>query len=487
MSTKISRRDMVKSISGITLGAGIAAIPFNKSFAEIVPIQPKNKINVIVSPPGPKSLALIEDVKKYMARSNYTGLYGIGLKGGEGVYIEDMDGNVYIDCLTSASSTILGYSHDEVAKVYYDASIRIQQTAFGYSPNPETVTLAKKVMAIAPGNFEKKVLLGLSGSDSICGAIEAARKYTGKMGIISFNLAYHGSTGLSQEASGFRALNEGIYDLNDPDFIKVKFPVTSEDGEIVLRNIESILSLGKTAAVIVEVIQGDGGTIFTPTDFFPRLREMLTYYKVLLIDDEVQSGMGRTGKWCAIDHEGVVPDITVFGKGLASGYAPVSAIVGRQDVLDSMVPATHIFTFTGHGPSVSAASKVLDIVVEENLIVNAANVGAHLLKGLKEAEAKYPDVIVEARGRGLMIGIEINLSQNILASKVFAYRCLEKGIYFGYIGDKQRVIRVLPPIILSQNEADEIIRVVHETSEEMHSNRIPKETLDKVNKFALGW
>jgi 4-aminobutyrate aminotransferase len=216
------------------------------------------------------------------------------------------------------------------------------------------------------------------------------------------------------------------------------------------------------------------------------LREMLYKYKVLLIDDEIQSGMGRTGNWWACNHEDIVPDITVIGKGLSAGYAPVSCIAGRKEVLDALVPAAHLFTFSGHVPSVSVASKVIDIIKDENLIENSRQNGARLLKGLKEAE-KYPDVVVEARGRGFMIGIEINISKDPLASKIFAFRCLEKGIYFGYIGDKQRVIRVLPPLILKEEDCDVIIRIVNETAEEMHNERIPKETIEKVKKFALGW
>lgn len=486
MKRQISRRELVKSIPGISLGAGFSTLQLSRALPQSSARLAGNKINVKVSPPGPKSLALLEDVTKYVGRSGYSGLYGVGLNGGNGIYIEDMDGNTYIDCLTAASCNLLGYSYDEIAQAYYDTAVRIQQTAFDYSPNPDTVEFAKKLTEIAPGDFDKRVLFGLSGSDSSCGSIEAARKYTGKMGIISFNFAYHGSTGLSQAASGFRSLNEGIYDLNDPDFTKVRFPVTPDDCENTLKNIESILAFGKTAAVMVEIIQGDGGTLLAPKDFFPRLREMLDRYNVLLIDDEIQSGMGRTGKWWACDHEGIIPDITVIGKGLSAGYAPVSALAGRKDVLDSLVPSAHSFTYSGHGPSFKTASKVIDIIKNENLIGNAYQTGNRLLQGLKEAE-KYPDVVVEARGRGFMIGIEINISKNLLASKIFAFRCLEKGVYFGYIGDKQRVIRVLPPLVLNQQECDEIIRIVQETAEEMHNNSIPGQTIEKVQKYAIGW
>ncbi len=490
MDNKISRRKMIRSVSGITLGAGISTLPLNGAFypahtGEKSKTLPRG-INVKVSPPGPNSLALLEEVDKYVGRSNLAGLFGVGLKSGEGSYIEDLDGNVYIDCLTSASSTLLGYSRDDIAKAYYDSSLEIQQTCFPYTLNSEALEFAKKFSRIAPGDHSKKVLMGVSGSDSVCGAIEAARKYTGRMRVTSFKFAYHGSTGLSQAASGFRSLNEGIYDMNDKDFVRVPFPVTPQESERVLKNIESILAFGKTAAVLVEIIQGDGGKLVPPEGFYPRLREILDKYGVLLIADEIQSGMGRTGKWWASDHEGIVPDITVAGKGLSAGYAPVSAIVGRKEVLDALVPAAHVFTYTGHGPSVTAASKTIDIIEDENLIENSRETGGYLLNGLKEAE-KYEDVVVEARGRGFMIGIEIDVSRDPLASRVFAFRCLEKGVYFGYIGDKQQVIRVLPPMNISREECDQVIRVVHETAEEMHYDRVPRETIEKVERFAVGW
>lgn len=475
---------MVKAVAGMTVGSGVVPLLFNhKVLAETM----STGINIKISPPGPKSLALLNNLKKCIAKSNYCGLFSIGLKRGKGCYVEDLDGNVYLDCMTSASSTLLGYSYDEVAKAHYDAALKLQHTGFPYSPNVETVEFAEKLIRRAPGDFAKKVIIGLSGSDSMGGAIEAARKFTGKMGVISFNLAYHGSTGLSQAASGFKDLNEGIYDLNDLDFIKVDFPVTDADAERVLKNIETVLAFGKTAAVLVEIIQGDGGTIVAPPNFFARLRELLDRYRVLLIDDEIQTGMGRTGKWWAIDHEGVVPDIIVIGKGLASGYAPVSAIIGRAEILNSLVPATQVFTFMGHPPTVSAASRVIDIIERDHLMENARETGAYLFEGLKKAERKYPDVIVEARGKGCMIGLEINLSKDLLAGKIFAYRCVEKGVYFGYIGDKQHVIRVLPPITAGRKEAEIIINTVNETADEMSKGKIPQSTVEKVNKYAIGW
>ncbi|MEN8162765.1 MAG: aminotransferase class III-fold pyridoxal phosphate-dependent enzyme [Acidobacteriota bacterium] len=483
MGNNTTRREALKGLVGLTVGSGLAglALPAEASTGTLAPA-----IDVGIQPPGPKSLRLLERLKGEVGRSNYAGLYGIALQSGDGCYIRDVDGNVYLDCLTAASCNILGYSHDEVARAYYDTAVRIQQTCFAYSPNEETVAFAERLAAISPGEYRKKALIGLTGSDSIGGAIEAARKYTGKMGIISFNFAYHGSTGLSQAASGFTSLNEGVYDANDPNFVKVDFPTTPEEGERTLKNIETILAFGKVGAVLVEIIQGDAGKLQAPAGFFGRLKDLLAGYGVLLIADEVQSGMGRTGRWWASDHEEIAPDLVVMGKGLSAGYAPVSALVGRAEVIDALVPAGHVFTYMGHGPSVAAASAVIDIIQAENLVENARVVGAHLLRGLKAAE-RFSDVVVEARGRGLMLGVEINVEKDALASKVFAFRCLEKGIYFGYIGDKQRVIRVLPPLVLSREEADIIIRVVHEVAEEMAYGKVPQATIDRVQTYTLGW
>ncbi len=485
MKTNISRRNSLKSIAALTLG-GLSST----SMAQKVLITPGsfigNKPEIKVLPPGPNSLALIERVKNVIGKTNYTGLYGVAASGGRGVYLTDVDGNSYIDCLAAASTNILGYDNTVVAEAYYNSASKIPNTAFGYTPNLETVDLADELIKVTPGSFPKKVMLGVSGSDANGGAIEVMRRYTGKMGLISFNNAYHGSTGLSQQASGFSALKTGIYQ-NSPDFIKMEFPITLKQRDKILKDVESVLAWGTVGGVLIEPIQGDAGIIVPYEGFLPRLADILDQYNVLLIDDEVQSGMGRTGKWWAIEHEGVIPDLIVSGKGLSGGYAPVSALIGRAEVIDSLDPAQQIFTYTGHGASAAAALKVLQIVQKENIVKNAAEVGEFLLEGLKDAAAKYPDIFTEARGRGLMIGLEINISVNRLANKIFAYRCLEKGIYFGYFGPDQKIIRIEPPLVLTKQEADIIINTVFQVADEMHNNKVPGSTIEKVKKYALGW
>ncbi len=311
------------------------------------------------------------------------------------------------------------------------------------------------------------------------------RKYTHKFALIKFKNDYHGSTGFSQAASGFRTLNVGIFppDLN---FITMDYPVTLQQRDKVLEKIEHTLVKGQVGGVMAESIQGDAGIHVPYPGFFPRLRELLARYNALLIIDEVQSGMGRTGKWWAISHEDVVPDMLVTAKGLSAGYAPISALVGREEVIDALAPAQHLFTYTGHPPSAAVASKVIQLIEENNLIANAARVGARILEGLKQVKDAFPQVVTEVRGRGLMIGVEINLSNNKLAGKLFATRCVEKGVYLGYFGVNQEVLRIEPPLILSDTEAEIVVNTIYEVAEEMSANQIPPTTIDKVQQYAIG-
>jgi len=484
MDNKLSRREMMRGMAGLVAGLSTTKI---QAYAgtDRAAVLPNLAINIKVTPPGPKSLAMLQRMQKVIGRTNYVGLYGITLNGGQGAYVTDVDGNVYLDCLAAATTNVLGYSHDEVAQVYYQVATHLQNSCFPYSPNLPAIELAEKLIRIVPGEHPKKVLLGLSGSDSCGGAIEAMRKYTGKYGLIKFNNAYHGSTGLSQQASGFRTLNVGIYP-SSPHFINIDFPVTQKQRDRVLHQIKNLLSTGSIGAVMAEPIQGDAGVRVPYEGFFPHLAELLAKSGALLIMDEVQSGMGRTGKWWAIEHEGIVPDLLVTAKGLSGGYAPISALIGRAEVLDALEPAQHLFTYTGHPPSAAAAAQVLSLIETNDLIANAERVGNRLMSQLKEIQDQFPSVIVEVRGRGLMIGVEINISKDPLACKLFATRCVEKGVYVGYFGEAQQVVRIEPPLILTDSQADVVASVLRKVASEMSKGRIPSSTKEKVHKFAIG-
>jgi 4-aminobutyrate aminotransferase len=483
MKNKFSRREVLGGIAGFTSLSFISNFTFpSPAFANEEKVS---NTEIKISPPGPNSIELLERMQKVIGRTNYSGLYGITLYKGNGVYITDVDGNTYLDCLTAASSNILGYSYDEVAKAYYNEAIKLQNSCLPYSPNIKAIELAENLIDLVPGNHPKKVLIGLSGSDSCEGAIEAMRKYTGKTAIIKFANAYHGSTGLSQQASGFRTLNSGIYPASS-DFINIDYPITKKQSDVSLNEIKNHLKTGKVGGLIIEAIQGDAGIRVPFKGFIQNISALLKENDALLIVDEVQSGMGRTGNWWAIEHEHVVPDILVTAKGLSAGYAPISAVIGRKEIIDALEPAQHLFTFTGHSPSAAVALKVISILKSKNIINNSASIGEKLINTLKRVQSQYPQIIKDVRGRGLMIGMEINIDKDPLACKIFAMRCVEKGVYVGYFGDKQQVVRIQPPLILNNKESELVANTLNEVAAEMANSKIPKSTKDKVKKFAIG-
>lgn len=448
-----------------------------------------NGIDIKVFPPGPKSQAMLIELQKAIGKTNYTGLYGIVLdvyQGGDsGPYMTDLDGNTYLDCLAAASVNVLGYGRKDIAIKLGEIAESTQNSGFIYSPNVPAIELAKTLIDITPGEHAKRVLLGLSGSDSNGGALEAVRKFTKTQSIIHFKNAWHGSTGLSQCASAFGDTNKGIYPPS-PKFLAVDFPTTQEKAEEVLYTVQKHLDTGQVGGMIVEIIQGDAGILMPPMGFFPALHKKLQEKGALLIVDEVQSGMGRTGKWWACEHEGIVPDLLVAGKGLGGGFAPISAVIGRQDVLDALEPGQQIFTFTGHPVCAQAASLVIESIKKSGLVQHSKDMGEQLLQALKVVQRIYQKIIVDVRGMGLMIGVEINIETDEIAGIVFATRCAEKGIYVGFFGVKKEVIRIEPPLIINQLEVDTIVAKFTEVAKEMHTGQIPQKTVENAKEYAIG-
>ena len=440
---------------------------------------------VPVFPPGPKSLAVLDTLSAAIGRANYTGLYGIVLSSGSGAQLTDADGNTYLDCLACASSTSLGYGQDFLVDAYANTARKLQQSCFTYSPNEQAIALAELLITLMPGEFDKRVMIGLSGSDASGGAIKAARKFTKKLGIIHFKNDYHGSTGLSQQASDFGTLDDGIYG-NDPNFVGIAFPTTEFDAAVALTEIDAAIAAEQIAAVICEAIQGDAGVVVPPAGFIASLRQLTAGKGVLLICDEVQAGMGRTGQWWAYQHEGIVPDLMVTAKGITSGYAPLSAVIGRADVLNSLEPGQHIFTYGGHPPSAAVALATLNYIASQGLVAHAGQLGQALIAALTSLAAKYPAIMLDVRGRGLMIGVQINIAADPLAGKIFASRCVELGAYVGFFGVNADVVRIEPPLIIQQADADFIVATMAQVAAEMAAGTIPQQTVDNVKKYSIG-
>lgn len=455
-----------------------------KSLSESVPECPQ-EAHIATFPPGPFSQSVFAELDNVIGNTNIASMFGITLASGSGPYVSDFDGNTYLDCLAGASANILGYGIDAISEYMARAASQIQHTCFGYTPNVYALMLAEALLETCPDESPRRILLGLSGSDACGGAIEVMRKSTHRMGIVHFDNAYHGSTGLSQQASGYGDLNAGIYPPS-PDFVSLPYPETDAIAESNLAEIERQLRSGQVGGVIAETIQGDNGVRFAAPGFFTQLKGLLERYEALLILDEIQAGMGRTGSLWAFEQEGVTPDLWTSAKGLSAGYAPVSAIIGSKDAVDALAPAQQLFTYTGHAPSCAAAYATLTMVIGDDVIGNAATQGSALISRLRALQAEFPDIISDVRGRGLMIGMEIVNTGKQQNAVVFATRGVELGVYFGYFGVHRNVVRIEPPLNIGPPEIDLIVQVASTVAGELRDGTIPEQTYENIAKYSGG-
>ncbi len=432
----------------------------------------------MIDTPGKKSIQLYEKTQ-LIGRTQNICLYGIAIHSGDCNHIIDIDGNRYLDFLSGAACNAVGYGRKDVVDAYAKTAMRLQHSCYMYNPNKETIELAERLIEITPGDFEKKVLFDLSGSSSIDGAIKIARKFTKKKGIISFKNSEHGATGLAIQASDLSAeLRDGLF--LDNGFYHISFPTNEEEMSDALSQIKALISQKNIAAVLVEPIQGDAGIKIPPKNFFKELNNMLKENNILFIVDEIQTGIGRTGKWWGIENFDVIPDIIVCGKGISGGYATISAVIGEKNMVDSLDKAQHLFTYGGHPPSCAVAIKILDIIKQEKLMENALQIKK--LLGRELDELKNYNTVKEFRGIGLMAGLEV--TENLAG--IAGMRCAEHGLYPGFYGKLNEVIRIQPPLTLSTKEALWAAKILKKVILEIENKDIPNSTIEKYKKYSYG-
>lgn len=435
--------------------------------------------------PGARSQAVLNKVQDLIGNANIGTLYGITLSSGKKNTITDVDGNVYLDCLSGASASNIGYENKTIVEAYAKQASQLQHSCFFYSFNEPALRLAEKLCEITPGRFDKRVLLGLSGSDSCDAAVKIIREYSQIMTVIHFKNDYHGSTGLSQEASNFGTINEGLYPQNGY-FLELPYPTDSYSSHQVLQTIEKLFIRQSAGGILAEAIQGDAGVLVPAGGFFKQLYALCKKHNKILAIDEVQSGMGRTGKWWAIDHEGIEPDLLITAKALGGGYAPISALIGRSEMVNILHSGQHLFTFGGHPPSAAVAYEVISWIEKHDLIKEAEQKGSFLIEKLQELVHDYPDIVLEVRGRGLMVGVEINVSNFELLARVLAFRCVECGLYVGFVGVRSNVIRIEPPLTITKKQIKVISRTLKYVIGEFAQGNTPQETIEKAKKFSIG-
>jgi 4-aminobutyrate aminotransferase len=423
--------------------------------------------HLLMSLPGPKAKRVIERDTEFVSPS-YTRDYPLVAKRGRGAMIEDVDGNTFLDFAAGIAVVATGHCHpDVVAAIQKQAAelIHMSGTDFYYEGMPQ---LAETLSSIAPGKEPKRVYFGNSGAEAIEAAIKLAKYHTGRDKLIAFHGAFHGRTmgALSLTASraiqrkGFGTLLSGVFHMPFPDTYRGTYGVCAQTASVdCLNYLENELFRRRVdpeevAGIFIEPIQGEGGYILAPPEFLQGLQRICRKHGILLVADEVQSGMGRTGKWWAVDHApGVEPDIICTAKGIASGM-PLSAVIARASVMD-WKPGAHASTFGGNPVCIAAALVTLRLL-EEKYMQNAAKVGEFILRRTADWPQRFK-IVGEVRGRGLMIGIEFVRDQKTkekapeLRNEIIQL-AFHKGLLV--LGSGDTTLRFCPPLVIDQEQAD---------------------------------
>ncbi|MGE5627219.1 MAG: aspartate aminotransferase family protein [Solirubrobacterales bacterium] len=423
--------------------------------------------------------------------------YPLVVKRGQGAILEDADGNEYIDFLASAGASNTGHCHPIIVEAITKQAKEIVHYTPAYMYNEPMIELAEKLVKITPGKFRKKVMFGLSGSDSNDGMMKIARAYTGRKKLISFVGSYHGSTygsiSLSALSLNMRRkigpLVPDIYHINYPDCYRCKCCKNIETCSLecldeLTEKFKTYLPAEEVAAIVMEPIAGDGGIIIPPVKYTQKLYEICKENGILFAVDEVQQGFGRSGKWFAIENFGVEPDIVVLGKAIASGM-PMSAVVAREEIIEAVGPPAHLFTTIGNPVCCQAALATIKVLEEENLVEASKVKGEYLKDKFNKLKEKYP-IIGDVRGLGLNLGVDLVKDPNTKerykeACAKICYRCYEKGLLLTFFANN--VLRVQPPLVISYEEIDKAVNIIEEAIVEFNSGNIP----DEVLKISKGW
>ncbi len=426
--------------------------------------------------PGPKARSLIKRDSAVISPSYPRG-YPFAMDYGRGSYVWDVDGNKFLDFMAGIAVLSTGHAHPKVVKAIQEQAEKFIHISSDFY-HEKWIELAEKLADIAPFEDYGVSFMTNSGTEAVETAIKLARYHTGRSNFIGFTGAFHGRTmgAVTFTASkpkyhkGFYPLMNGVLHAPFPNPYRPMLERRDgeDEGQRVVRYIEDqilghVLPPEEVAGILVETIQGEGGYIIPPAGFYPALRELCDKYDILLICDEVQSGMGRTGKWWAIENFDVEPDILTIAKGIASGM-PLGACVARREIMD-WEKGSHGNTYGGNPISCAAALATIDLI-ENEFMENAAEVGAYTRDALEEIQARHPS-IGDVRGLGLMIGVEFVKDRQTkepageLTQRVVDL-AFERGLLTLSCGNSNSVIRIAPPLSISKSEIDEGLLVFEE-------------------------
>lgn len=440
--------------------------------------------------PGPAARKLIETDETYTSTS-YTRPYPLAVARGYGAVIEDVDGNRFLDFTAGIAVCSTGHCHPRVVaaiKQQAERLLHMSGTDFYYAPQGD---LAKKLAELAPGTGRKRVFFTNSGAESVEAAFKLARHHTGRSQMIAFFGAFHGRTMGALSLTGSKVLQRRGFAPLVPQVSHIDFPYCYQcpqrDGcaapraaerataECCYRSLDQLdelfrrtVSPQEVAGIFVEPIQGEGGYVVPPLGFHRRLKAICEKHGILYIADEVQSGMGRTGKMFACEHFGVAPDIICLAKGIASGM-PLGAIIASDKIMD-WPPGSHASTFGGNPISCVAALETIALL-EAGLMEHAALVGDYLQQRLRALRAKHP-LVGDVRGLGLMVGMELVRDRSTREAAIqerdaVVQACFRRGLLM--LGCGQNVLRFCPPLVVTAQQVDVAVAIIDAALSEVSS------------------
>src|SRR6266446_4268408 len=417
--------------------------------------------------PGPKARTLLDRDEKYTSPS-YTRIYPLVCARGSGAVIEDVDGNLFLDFTAGIAVTATGHCHPQVVAAIQDQAsklIHMSGTDFYYQPQ---IDLAQRLAEVSPGKSPKRVFFTNSGAEALEAGLKLARWHTGRSRAIAFLGAFHGRTYGAMSLSGSKLVHRRGFSPLVPDIHHVPYPKGPEartDPDYGRRSVALIEETlfkrtappDEVAAIFVEPIQGEGGYHVPPADFLPALRQLCDLHGILLVADEVQTGMGRTGKLFAVEHWNVEPDIICLAKGIASGM-PLGAMIARDAVM-TWPSGSHASTFGGNPVSCRAALATLELL-EQGYIANARERGEQLRQGLLKLQRQFPQV-GDVRGLGLMIAMDLvkeNAGPDPASRDAMVQTAFNQGLLLLGAGDS--AIRFCPPLCISAEQVETALQIL---------------------------
>jgi 4-aminobutyrate aminotransferase len=413
---------------------------------------------IVTELPGPRAAALLARDRAVISPS-YTRDYPLVVARGEGCWIEDVDGNRFLDLTAGIAVTSTGHCHPQVVAAITDQAARLihmSGTDFYYEAE---IALAERLVAITPGDWPKRVFLANSGAESIEAALKLVRYHTRRPRVIAFRGAFHGRTSGALALGGSKAIHQRGFGAPVGGVHRLPFNCTREEVDELLR---TACPADEVAAIFVEPIQGEGGYRVARDGFLQMLRETCDEYAIPLVFDEIQCGMGRTGRWMACDHWNVAPDVVCLAKGIASGM-PLGAVVARAEMMQ-WPPGSHASTFGGNPISCRAALATIDLL-ERSLMNNATVRGAQLSAALVELVATQPMHFADARGVGLMQAVDVVDANGPSPERRYAVlqAAFQRGLLL--LGCGLAGIRFCPALAISSEEIGAAVRILSEVGQ----------------------